>query len=217
MAYNQTVDATAWWAEPRRERTAAWIEQYQTSLDIHHRKVISKIVGELDAKTVLEIGCHCGPNLVRLAVDYPSLLLAGFDVNADAIEAGKAWIAQKGLSHRIRLDRATFPTGTEKSTTGCVDVVLSCYTLAYVSVKDIDAALYECGRLAKNAVVLAEPMTDGPTEGETFMTNGYHEWAHRYQARAPWISTLRNCQLSIVPVSPPVDRLKSILVLRRES
>jgi len=217
MPYSQTVDAIAWWAQPRRERLGAWIAQYQSSLDVQHRRVISQIVGELGVRTLLEIGCHCGPNLIRLAMDYPAMHMAGFDVNAEAVDAGKAWVEQKGLTSRIRLDRATFPQGTQKSTTGCVDVVLSCYTLAYVSVADIDAALYECGRLAKKAVILAEPMTEDAKETETFMTNGYHEWGHRYSARVPWIATLRNCYMSLVPVSPPVDRLKSILVLRRES
>jgi hypothetical protein len=215
--YSQTVDAASWWAQPRQERTAAWIAQYQTSLTMRHRLAISQIVGGLGARSLLEIGCHCGPNLIRLAMDHPSLVLAGFDVNADAIAAGKAWVQQKGFISRIRLDRATFPKATEKSTTGCVDVVLSCYTLAYVAPADIDASLYEVGRLAARAVILAEPMTEGATEGETFMANGYHEWAHRFTARLPWIQSLRGCHASTVTVSPPVDRLKSILILRRES
>lgn len=208
-----TVHAADWWARPRGAESAHWIANYQKSVQSRHRSVISAIVGELGAATVLEVGCHCGPNLVRLAQDHPTLRGYGFDANAEAIAAGQQWAARAGLRDRVEMVTGRFPTATEKFPTGSFDVVLSCYSLAYIAPADLDAALYEMGRVAKQAVILAEPHVDtGPaTTRQSF--GGYAEWQHPYQMTIPWIATLRNRSVRVVPVDPPVDALRAVLVL----
>ena len=206
----QTVDAANWWAADRAN-SKSWIENYQKSLKTRHRNVIAAIVNDLKPKTLLEIGCHCGPNLIRLAQELPAVQLVGMDANAQAIDAGKAWAASLGLGNRIQLHTARFPEGTDRLETGVVDVVLSCYTLAYVSPADLDAALYEVGRLAKRAVILAEPMGTGMhgTPG------GYQEWAHVYDPQ--WIGSWQGMTWTSHDVSPPVDRLNAVRVGVRNS
>lgn len=208
-----SVATANWWAGSRGANRESWIENYQKSLQVRHRTAISQIVGELQPSTLLEVGCHCGPNLIRLAQDYPELSLAGYDVNAEAIAAGKAWVARLGLQHRIGLSVGNLPQGSESIPTGAIDVVVSCYTLAYVAPVDLDAVLYELGRVAKRAIILAEPM-DGPP---TAMLSGYHEWAHRYRQAVEWVGSWRGMTLTTVPVTPPVDRLNAILVAERSN
>ena len=211
-----TVEAANWWARPRGDRSAGWIATYKNSLQTRHRGVISHIVGALGAASIVEVGCHCGPNLIRLATDHPTLTqLAGVDISQEAIEAGNIWAASLGLSDRIQLVTGRIPDASQTLVDRCVDVVLSCYSLAYQAPDDLDATLWEMGRLARKAVILAEPMTDKP-RSESFRTlQGYQEWAHNYQAARAWLSTWKDMTIALYDVSPAVDRLASVLVATR--
>lgn len=211
----QTIEATDWWARPRGATSANWIANYQRSVPARHRTAIAAIVQALQAESLLEVGCHCGPNLVRLAQQRdPALQLTGIDANAEAVAAGQAWVAAQGYGDRIQLQVGRCPAATQGLASGCVDVVLSCYTLAYVAPADLDAALYELGRLATRAVVIAEPMGRGPTP--TRALSGYSEWTHDYQEATQWIGSLAGMTTRIVPIVPPVDKLNAILVLTRD-
>jgi ubiquinone/menaquinone biosynthesis C-methylase UbiE len=214
----ETIEAARWWANPRGERNGTWIETYQKSLAQRHRDVIVSIVQGLKGVTsVLEVGSHCGPNLVRLARACPQLeQLSGVDVNADAVAAGQRWVQGLGLSSRIELATGRVPDVTDSLPDGCVDVVLSCYALAYIAPQDLDAVLYEMGRLAKRAIVLAEPMPGLPARTAQLQSE-YHEWAHDYHAASKWIAPWRNCTTRVEPISPPVDRLNGVLVATRNA
>lgn len=213
----QTQQAANWWARPRGQTNQEWVANYQKSLKVRHRDLIVETVQSLgDVTSVLEVGSHCGPNLVRLAMDCPHLTqLTGLDVNGDAISAGIRWVDGLRLSERVHLEVGRMPEATSGLPDGCVDVVLSCYALAYIAPQDLDAMLYEMGRLSRRAVILAEPMTDGVKAegGATF--GGYAEWAHNYQAALKWIGTLRGRATRRIDVTPPVDRLNAILVADR--
>ena len=208
-----TIESGDWWARPRGEESSRWIANYQASVGHRHRTVISQIVQELGATSLLEVGCHCGPNLIRLAQDHLTLQCYGLDANADSITAGQQWVARAGLGDRVELKPGRFPVATEKFPTGAFDVVLSCYSLAYIAPVDLDAALYEIGRLATHAVILAEPQVFQGTATTRQTLGGYAEWQHPYQATVPWIATLRHRRVRVVPVDPPVDALSAVLVL----
>ena len=211
----QTQQAADWWARPRGDASATWIANYQQSLKSRHRDRIAEIVGELQPETLLEVGCHCGPNLVRLAQEQPTLQMIGIDANTEAIQSGRSWVAQLGLADRIQLNVGRFPDQTSLLPDGGFDVVLSCYACAYIAPTDLDAALYELGRLARRAVILAEPM--GERLDWRGALTGYSEWAHNYQTATRWLNTWRGMASRIVAVDPPVDRLAQILVAARES
>lgn len=216
--HTDTVTASEWWARPRDGQGGVWIQNYQKSLGVRHRELLAAIVRELQVETLLEIGCHCGPNLVKLAEANPQLHAQGIDVNADAIAAGQRWLQHCGLSKRVKLSQHRFPDGTAALPSGGFDVVLSCYTLAYVAPADLDASLYEMGRLAARAVILAEPMAlNGRVTAPMHNITGYREWAHDYRAALPWIGTLSGAETRLALVAPPVDRLNGILVVERES
>jgi ubiquinone/menaquinone biosynthesis C-methylase UbiE len=220
----QTQAAAEWWARPRGQTNASWVQNYRNSLRVRHRDLIVESIATMPGVTsVLEVGSHCGPNLVRLAQALPTLeQLTGVDVNADAIAAGVQWAHGLGLSERVHLDVGRVPDATSALPDGCVDVVLSCYSLAYIAPSDLDAVLYEMGRLARRAIVIAEPMTDQSNADATPASfpvhqsmTGYAEWAHNYRAASKWIGSWRGCALTVTPVSPPVDRLNGILVAAR--
>lgn len=209
-----TVETANWWAASRPD-VATWIDNYKNSLHARHRNGIAEIVTHYQPASLLEVGCHCGPNLIRLAQDVPGIVdLFGIDASPQAIEAGNAWASEAGLSGRVSMSVGRFPQDTEHMPSGCVDLVLSCYTLAYLAPGDLDAALFELGRLARRAVVLAEPMTTG--DPDLMQTpKGYREWAHNYGRALKWIGSFRGMTLRMTDVQPPVDRLNAILVLER--
>lgn len=213
-----SVAATNWWALNRPDADE-WIGKYKTSLHAAHRNVIADIVTALQPETLIEVGCHCGPNLIRLAQDVPSLTeLFGLDVNAQAVAGGNQWASACGLSERVKMQVGRITEDTQGLTGGCADVVLTCYALAYLSAPDVDAALYEMGRLAARAVVIAEPMNGEGAEAVPAYTKvmaGYQEWAHDYLTRSRWINTLCGWTSRIVPVMPRVDHLNAVLVLER--
>lgn len=214
--HTETIEAADWWARPRGATAANWIANYQRSLQARHRDVISGLVQGLDATTLLEVGCHCGPNLMRLAQDCPALRLIGVDINEEAVSAGRQWMATAGLSSRVQLNVGRFPAVTSGIADGTFDVVLSCYALAYVAPVDLEAALCEMGRLATRAVILAEPMglTATPVTSSRSLS-GYTEWAHRYYEAFKWVSVLQGVTIRIVPIDPPVDKLNAVLVAQR--
>jgi ubiquinone/menaquinone biosynthesis C-methylase UbiE len=209
-----TQQAAEWWARPRGETAGAWITNYQQSLQTRHRGVISQIVGEIQPATLLEVGCHCGPNLIRLATDHPRLTLSGIDISPEAIAAGQRWASQlPSLSARIEMAVGQFPAATETFPDGAFDVVLSCYALAYIAPVDLDAVLYELGRLATRAVIIAEPQVFDASANVKQTITRYTEWQHNYQEARAWATTLRTRTSRIVAVEPPVDALSAILVL----
>lgn len=206
-----TAEAAAWWGRNRGAATADWIANYQRSVEGRQRTVIAETVQAIGADTLLEVGCHCGPNLVRLAREMTELRMVGIDVSADAIRSGRQWVEEEGLADRIQLNVGRIPEALEPLPSGAFDVVLTCYSLVYVDPADLDATLYEFGRLATKAVVLVEPMAG---KAEDVMTaTGYQEWVHDYRERAPWIGTLRNATIGTRPIDPPVNRLTDAVVL----
>jgi len=214
--HTDTLEAAQWWAQSRGATSANWIANYQRSLHSRQRDVISGIMRELAPAEVLEVGCHCGPNLVRLAQEHPTLRAIGVDINAEAVAAGRQWLTSAGLESRVQLNAGRFPAVTAGIADGAFDVVLSCYALAYIAPVDLEAALYEMGRLAARAVVLAEPQTDQvPAAQSARSLSGYTEWTHRYTAALPWVGSLRDVTCRTVPVDPPVDKLNAVLVITR--
>lgn len=212
----QTIEASNWWARPRGETSANWIANYQNSLQSRHRTAIVQALKTIQPATLLEVGCHCGPNLVRLAQEFPTLDMIGIDASAEAIAAGRGWVARKGFADRVQMNVGRAPAQTQALPSGAFDVVLSCYTLAYIAPQDLDAVLYDLGRLAAKAVILAEPMTEDDRAAWHGSPAGYQEWAHNYRGASRWLNTWRGMTLRIVEVTPPVDRLKGILVATRD-
>jgi ubiquinone/menaquinone biosynthesis C-methylase UbiE len=212
--HTATKEAATWWAVSRKDKATEWVAGYQNSLKQRHRTMLVDTVRQIGADTLLEVGCHCGPNLVAMAEACPALHAVGIDVNGEAIAAGQAWLTQRGLTERVTLKQGAFPGRiTTDLPSGAFDVVLTCYSLAYVAPPDLDEALYELGRLASKAVILAEPMDGEGRHGQ----GGYQEWAHDYHSAIQWIGSLRGRTITTVPVAPPVDRLNAILVAVRDA
>jgi hypothetical protein len=207
----------------------AWLERYWNSAHEPFRDVIVEAVGRLSPfRTLVEVGCHCGPNLYRLASRFRASYFHGLDVNDHALrfgrekmkfgpnaEFGHVWLEP---SSRFGLDKPTFLEA---------DILLSCYSLAYADqemVHELFVALRDRPWMGKpagpgllrvdrvgtwpkvRALVLAEPTGDGEL---------IHDPPSIAEYQNDYISLVKevwpDSRLTIDLVTPPHGRLALVM------
>lgn len=187
-----------------------WYKKYWESTDGSHRDAIIlalERVGEFSS--VLEVGCNTGPNLRRIHMRWPRADLMGMDIHSGAINYGRArakeegwyWTGYAGDLRDLGLLGADI-----------ADVVLSCYSLAYLDPRDIVQAVKDLYGMARKALVIAEPMVP---QGEPIKYAGPRpgvvpEYHHPY---LDLLATLGPKSMEILPIQPPEGRLSHCLVV----
>lgn len=100
---------------------------------------------------MLEIACGDGMNLIALAVAWPDAEFVGFDLAASAIERGRDWIAQCGLTN-VRLEVMDIADAAEQLG-GTFDYVIAHGLYAWVPPEVRDASMRLIGDvLTENGV-----------------------------------------------------------------
>ena len=125
--------------------TSSWLSDYIKSTEHPHRKMIIDFLQLLEPyKSLLEIGCNTGPNLVRVV----NKKIAGIDANKEAIQYARAILPDADL--RVG-DFHTLPW-EDKS----FDVLLADAALMYVDPDHIYPMLEEIDRVVKKGVVIVD-------------------------------------------------------------
>jgi trans-aconitate methyltransferase len=196
--------ATAFWANHAVD--PLWMARYAGSVDQPHRAKVVEALRRLGPFwSLFEIGCHCGPMLRAVLAAFPGVLLGGCDVNAGAVEAARLWLPSVIVG--------PFPAVTAQMPDQSVDVVLSCYALAYISPEQVGAALAEAGRLAARAVVLCEPMNwDGNTDKRE---SAFGEWRHPYLKRLMARPEFQGWTARCEELDYPDNYLSGLMVVER--
>src|SRR5258708_24932839 len=121
-----TADAVAFWAEPRSSESYA---KYWAASAQPHRQSLVHALHLLPKRftSLLEVGCFVGTNLRLIHQSFPWAALTGIDINEGALAYG-----------RERLPAVTFQTGDALTASASwpapsVDLIVSCYALAYVA------------------------------------------------------------------------------------
>lgn len=130
--------------------------------------------------SVLDVGCNAGPNLRRIAAEFPGCQLSGFDVNHEAIDVAARRFSDAGID--VELSVGSFYDVLPRVATDLVDVVVSSYSLAYVPPANLREVLAELVRIARRGLVLAEPMAFSGTRSAGVLTVPWHDWRHDYAA-----------------------------------
>lgn len=131
-----------------KQRKIDWDAHYLSTSTHPHRNVIIEVLKTFPWKSLWEIGCGPGPNLVKIAQELPGRELGGNDINKDAID-----LARKTFKN------AMFEVGSCEdvllSDKAC-DVTLSDMTLIYIGPTKIKNVLKEIKRFTRNRIVLVE-------------------------------------------------------------
>lgn len=200
-----------WTVQDRVYPDKWWLKKYWHSTEGSHRDAIIRALERVGGGfgSLLEVGCNAGPNLRRIHGRWPSVQLAGLDVHRGAVEYGTAAAREEGwhwtghVGDLRELDRLA-----------PVDVVLSCYALAYLDPRDIDRALGAALACARKAVILCEPsVTIG--QPERYIPpgpNNVAEYLYDYRMRLAALPGPHRA--SETPITPPHERLTQILTIR---
>src|SRR5438270_4197698 len=143
------------WAKQGGE---AWVAKYWDDYRAPRRDMIVSAIGDNFGvpASVLDVGCNAGPNLRRLAEEFPDCALTGFDVNAEAIAFARERFGEMGKPVDLRV--GTFEEELPALPSHAFDLVISSFSLAYVPPRDLERILGHCVRAARRGLVLAEPL-----------------------------------------------------------
>lgn len=133
-----------WWAK----RKIDWKTSYLDTWDHPHRYYITAVLKRLSWRSLIEIGCGPGANLVNIVRNIPEVQVGGVDVNPEAIELAKKTFTG-GL---FKVNSADDIMLSDKAT----DVTLSDMTLIYVDPFNIGRYVKEMKRITRKYVVLCE-------------------------------------------------------------
>ncbi len=132
-----------------KTRDIDWKAAY---FDIHnhpHRDLIINKLKGIRFGSLVEIGCASGPNLYRVARQFPKVRVGGIDVSPKAIETARKLLPPNAVLDTGSGEDMYF---NDKS----VDVVLTDMTLIYFDKKAIHKVMKEIARIARNDVILCE-------------------------------------------------------------
>jgi SAM-dependent methyltransferase len=131
-----------------------WIKDYWLSRSHSHRQFLISIISKHNPKSILEVGCNCGPNLYILAKKFPSANIVGVDINPLAVQKGNEWFAQEGISNvKLLVGKAD---ELERFRNRSFDVVFTDAILIYIGPDKIKRVIAGLLRIADKALILNE-------------------------------------------------------------
>ena len=132
-----------------QERKSQRIYEYLNTVNHPHRKLITDELKKFEPfKSLLEIGCGAGANLVNIHKEFPNVCLAGIDINHIAILK-----AQEQLPDVILIEASVenIPFADK-----VFDVVLSSALLIYIDIGRIKQVIEEMIRVCRKGFILIE-------------------------------------------------------------
>ena len=182
-----------------RTRAKESFESLRESALHRHRELVIEAARQLAPfESLLEIGCHSGPNLVRLARAFPSARFSGLDLNAAFIAQGRAWMREEGIVN-VELEVATADALAERASSGA-DIVLADAVLMYIVPERIGETLRHMCRIARRGVIIVDWML-GADDSRMHHWYDLH-WVHNYPALIGKISP--ECRLHVTRIPPEV-------------
>lgn len=196
-----TATTTQWWTRHANKFGLPWVEHYWNDWEAPHRQQIVLAVGIAPASgSIYEIGCNSGPNLRLIRRYLPGMRLGGLEMVPVA-----ATYAQEHLG--VPIDCGILPDDLPDSPW---DIVLSCYTLAYLDPEDAQITMRKMSQMAQQALIIVEPFPSPGSPVGQCRHDGLPEWRHDYE------STFGALGWQVMwkwPLIPPVQHTNAVLVL----
>lgn len=191
-----TQQVAAKWSRQHESYGPGWAENYWRTRGEPSREAVVQGLKRLSPWTSLvELGCNAGPQLAAIRGAFPEASLGGIDVNPQAISAAHQNVPDARCEVRSLWD--WLPAQPAAS----IDVIVTHYTLAYVSPEDIQAILAQMARATRVGLVIAEPT------GPECMVYAYPEWQHPYPELLKDLGVQR---AEAAPVEPPNGHLNAV-------
>ncbi|HEY0301293.1 MAG TPA: class I SAM-dependent methyltransferase, partial [Rhizomicrobium sp.] len=165
-----------WW-RTRDQADAGLYEFYWQSRHVAARRAIAEAVAALDGNSLLEIGCHVGPNLWAISQARSFDRLAGTDLSPGVLAEARRRLAAAGLTPDLALAAADDLPFADKS----FDICLTSVTLVCVGPEAIDASLAELIRVTRQWLVLCEPWSDAARDRPDYYPETTY-WVRNYRA-----------------------------------
>lgn len=131
-----------------QKRDIDWQKEYTATWNHPHRALLCEILKTFEWKSLIEIGCGSGANLIRILKDFRGVQVGGIDINAAAIETAKktftGGVLKVGVGDDIMLSD------------NAADVILTDRTLIYVSPRHIGDYIKEIRRIGRHRIILCE-------------------------------------------------------------
>jgi SAM-dependent methyltransferase len=175
-AASREVSEDVW----RRRGGDEWVEGYWGD---DHSPRRDQIVDQLRLtfgapSSVLDVGCNAGPNLRRIAAEFPSCRLVGFDINDEAIAGARERFSELGLAAELSV--GSYYDVLPATPSDSVDVVITSFSLAYVPPAHLAEVLGELIRIARWGIILAEPLAFDHKRRAGVLTVPWYDWRHDY-------------------------------------
>lgn len=156
----------AWW----RDRKNPEIATYRNSVSTLPRRFLADAAAAMRPwGSVLEFGCHCGPNLTVLRDRFGQFAYTGIDVNPAAIGAAREEFKNDPRS-AFRIGNATALDYLDES----FDLVFTSSCLSLIAPDVVGGVIEKLIAMAREAVIFQEPQRTGDGHARIL------EWAHDY-------------------------------------
>ncbi len=129
-------------------RKIDWREAYFTP-DHPHRELIIRALKRIQFGSVIEAGCASGANLYKIRQNFPSAQIGGIDISKDAIDMAFEILGECAV---LEVSSVTSMFLSDNS----VDVILTDACLIYIDPFNINKAIKEIKRVARNNILLIE-------------------------------------------------------------
>lgn len=169
--------AKQWW-RTRDQADVGLYEFYWQSRHAAARRAIAETVAALDGNSLLEIGCHVGPNLWAIRQMRAFDRLAGTDLSPGVLAEAHRRLAADGLAPELELAAADALPFADKS----FDIAMTSVMLVCVGPEAIDASLDEIIRVTRRWLVLCEPWSDAAKDRPDYHPNTTY-WIRNYRER----------------------------------
>lgn len=182
-----------------------------------YRGLLASMLSHLKPWTsLLELGSHVGANLYAIRQQWPNAALMGLDLNAEFVVAGAKLFRHEGVEG-VELFQANLMDPGVLDAFQEIDVVLSCYSLAYMPPIPCARVIVEAMTLAKRGLIIVEPQhIEGRPDPVLSAQHPAPRWVHDYLAMAsPLISRGGWEQGRFLPFAAPDPIIDKALLLRR--
>ena len=200
-----------WWTN--RDAVQSSSQAYWDGRDSAARRSIAETIAGLEGNSLLEIGCHAGPNLYACAKRKKFSRIAGTELSAPVM----AFAREHLLPEIGPLEIVEAPAHALPFADASFDIVLTSTVLVCIGPDEILPSLSDILRVCRRWIVLAEPYSARPKDatpaGRVDRYSKTTYWIRNYAALLQ--DKVRLVSITRISKADQLGHLDSVLVLEK--